>query len=143
MTTQKDKQKQKQKRAQKKKHSDQTEHGKEEAARHKRSHREAWIAIIIILAFIPFLLTGIFLWPGETGGGSSSGIGLADGSYSATYMSNGQSNTAILDIDGKVITVTLSDLSGRALADPGPFFEGQAGQQVQVTVRKGFITDYS
>ena len=65
MTTQAAKQKQKKKRAEKKKHEHQTEQMAEEAARKKRAHTEATIAIIALLVMVPFILTGVMFWPAK------------------------------------------------------------------------------
>lgn len=148
MTTQKDRAKQKKKRAQKHKHEHETEHMQEEAARHKRSSREEWVAIIVILAFVPFLVTGIIWWPGSTTPKSKGGTGLASGTYSATYIGSQPETetevaTAALDVNGYSIFVTADDLTGSASRNSNTFFKGQKGQPVQITVQNGFITNFT
>ena len=87
MTREATKKKRDKKRAQKKKHAHQTEHMAEEVAREKRSHTEEIIAIVVLLIFVPFMVTGIIWWPASTGTGKVNvGTGLADGSYSAGYL---------------------------------------------------------
>jgi type IV secretory pathway component VirB8 len=65
MTTQADKQKQNKKRELKRKHMHETEHMQEEAARKKRAHTEATIAICVLLFFVPFMVTGVIFWPAK------------------------------------------------------------------------------
>jgi hypothetical protein len=65
MTTQAAKQKQKKKRAEKKKHEHETERMAEEVALKKRAHTEATVAIIALLMMVPFILTGVILWPAK------------------------------------------------------------------------------
>lgn len=148
MTTQADKAKQKKKRALKKKHEHETEHMHEEAARKKVAHREETVVIIILLALVPFLLTGIFFWPSNTSTatGSKGGIDLANGNYSATCLSSkpatGSGATVTIGVDGQTILVSLSDLSGNALMDSGTVFQTQPGQQIDITVKNGYITDW-
>lgn len=158
MTTQADKAKQKKKRALKKKHEHETEHMHEEAARKKVAHREETVVIIILLALVPFLLTGIFFWPSSTSTatGSKGGTGLANGSYSATCMNNASGSnppevTIGIPAEAKGMTnpvlmtgfsVNPSDLSGNALMDSGTVFQTQPGQQVDITVKNGYITDW-
>jgi hypothetical protein len=147
MTTQADKAKQKKKRALKKKHEHETEHMHEEAARHKVARREETVVIVVILLMVPFLLTGIIFWPTSASTGKSGAIHLADGTYSATCLSNKPANGAsaayvTMGVKGQAIPVTVSDLSGNALADSGTVFGTQTGQQVDVTVKNGFITDW-
>ena len=59
MTREATKKKRDKKRAQKKKHEHQTEHMAEEAAKEKRLHTEEIIAIVVLLMFVPFMVTGI------------------------------------------------------------------------------------
>jgi hypothetical protein len=98
---------------------------------------------------VPFLLTGIIWWPGRTSTQPpSEGTGLANGTYEATYLgsqsaANGDPAVVNLEVDGKSIIVTEGDLSGSALAHPSALFEGQRGQTVQITVKNGYITDYT
>jgi hypothetical protein len=148
MTREATKKKRDKKRAQKKKHEHQTEHMAEEAAKEKRLHKEEIIAIVVLLLFVPFMVTGIIWWPASTGTGKATGgTGLADGRYSAEYLgsrtaSDGDAAVAVLDVAGESVFVDEQDLSGKASKDSTTFLEGQRGELIEITVKNGFIIDW-
>lgn len=148
MTREATKKKRDKKRAQKKKHEHQTEHMAEEAAKEKRMHTEEIIAIVALLLFVPFMVTGIIWWPASTGSGKANGgTGLADGSYSAKYLgtrpsSDGAGAVAVLDVNGESVFVDEPDLSGSAASDSSAFFGARRGEQITITVKNGFVTDW-
>ena len=63
MTREATKKKRDKQRALKKKHQHQTEEMDEQAARKKRAHTEATIAIATLLIFVPFMVFGVAFWP--------------------------------------------------------------------------------
>ena len=148
MTKQTKKQKHDKQRAQKRKHEHETEAMAENSARKKRAHVEEWIAIIVLLAFVPFMVLGAVFWPGPDGKASASGgVPLKNGTYTATYLSTVPATgttpgLATLDVGGNNIMVTESALSGPAARNSTEFFQGQDGQRVQITVQNGFITNF-
>jgi len=149
MTKKSTKAKQAKKRAEKHKHEHQTEHMQEETARKHRAHWEETVAIIVIVFCIPFLVTGVIWWPGTTGSAkATSNTGLADGTYNATYVASRPTSqtsgaSAALNVNGQTIIVNDYDLSGSALANSSEFFQGQPGQSTRITVKNGYITDFT
>lgn len=148
MTTQAAKAKQKKKRAAKHKHEHETEQMAEEAAKHKRSSRMEWVAIIIMLMFVPFMITGIIWWPPAESSSSNQGTVLPDGTYEASFFSSqpatiSEPAVAALDVNGKPFIVTEADLSGDAARDPAGFFDHEQGDMVELQVQNGYITDWS
>jgi len=145
MTTQAAKKKKDKRRAAKHKHEHQTEHMQEEAARHRRSRREEIVVIVIIVCLLPFLLTGFFFFPSTT---VKTNTGIEDGTYTATIVStrpsNGQSPaTAVVDVNGGNFIVNENDFSGNATVNTAGFFNLQAGQNVEITTKDGYITDWT
>jgi hypothetical protein len=132
-------------RAAKHKHEHQTEHMQEEAAKHKRSRREEIVTIVIIVCLLPFLLTGFFFFPSST---VKTNTGIEDGSYTATIVStrpagNGSPASAVIDVNGGTFIVNESDFSGKATMNTAGFFELKPGQNVNITVKDGYITSWS
>ncbi|MHB8894740.1 MAG: hypothetical protein ACYC99_06115 [Candidatus Geothermincolia bacterium] len=145
MTTQAAKKKKDKRRAQKRKHEHQTEHMQEEAARHKRSSREEWVVIIILVCLVPFLLTGFFFFPSST---PTTNTGIEDGTYNATMVSTRAAfgstpATAVVDVSGQNFIINDQDFSGNATVNVGSFFTQTPGTKVKLTVRDGYITDWS
>ena len=143
MTRQATKKKRDRNRAEKKKHEHRTEQMAEKAAKKKRGHTEEVIAIIVLLIFVPFMVIGIVWWP--AGKGESEGTGLQNGTYTASYIESQPASAdhtavAALDVNGESILVNESDLSGNAVDNSTAFFEGQRGQQVEITVKNGIVT---
>ena len=149
MTRPATKKKRDKKRAEKKKHEHQTEHMAEEAAKKNRAHTEETLAIVVILLFVPFMVTGVIWWPAGTGSGKSQGgTGLPNGQHEATYLSSrpaadGEVAFAALDVKGESVLVNEGDLAGSAAKNSTAFFEGQQGEPIEITVKNGFITDFS
>ena len=119
-------------------------------AKKHRSRTEEYIAIIVLLIFVPLMVIAAVYWPGGGGQGSSGhgGTGLKEGKYSATYVSarpEGGSLTpvAVLDVQGQTVPVTEDDLIQKAADNSTEFFEGQPGAAIQITVKNYFISDFS
>jgi hypothetical protein len=149
MTTQADKNKQKKKRAEKKKHEHMTEQRDMAVAKKHRSRTEEYIAIAVLLIFVPFMVIAAVYWPGGGGQGSSGhgGTGLKEGKYTAVYVSarpEGGSSTpvAVLDVQGQTVPVTQEDLIQQAADNSQAFFEGQPGSSIKITVKNYFISDF-
>jgi hypothetical protein len=149
MTRQATKKKRDKKRAEKKKHEHHTEQMAEEAAEKKWHHREEVVAIIVMLIFVPFMLGGIIWWPASTSPGNTKGeITLPDGTYSAAYLGSRpatESDVAVaaLDVNGESIIVNEHDLSGDAAKKSSAFFESPRGEPIDITVKNGFVTDWT
>jgi len=148
MTRQATKKKRDKKRAEKRKHEHLTEQMAEEAVKKKWHHREEVVAIVVMLAFVPFMVTGIIWWPASNGPGKTKGeIALPDGTYTAAYLGSRpatESDVAVtaLDVNGESVLVNEHDLSGDAAKKSSAFFEGQRGEPIEITVKNGFITDW-
>ncbi len=146
MTRESTKKKRDKKRAEKKKHEHRTEQVSEEMAKRHRSHGEEMVAMIVLVIFVPFMIIATIWWPTPSSAGKMTGqTGLPTGTYQATYVQSrpateSESAAVVLDIKGESVLVTPSDLAGSAAKDPGNFFEGQPGDQVEITVDNGFIT---
>lgn len=149
MTKQSSKQKHDKLRAEKRKHEQLTEHMHEEAAKKKRAHREEIGAIIVLLIFVPFMISGVIWWPASSSSaGARGGISLTNGNYKATYMSSRPASVsngavAVLDVYGESIIVNEQDLSGDAVKNSSAFFNGKPGTPVEITVKNGYITGWS
>lgn len=149
MTRESTKKKRDKKRAEKKKHAHLTEQMAEEHAKKRRAHREEVVAILVMLAFVPFMLIGVVWWPASSSTGKAkSNSGLSDGTYIATYIggrpASGEDAAVVaLDVNGETFFVDESDLAGDAAENPGAFFEGRRGQAIEITVKNGFITGWT
>lgn len=144
MSRQATKKKRDKKRALKRKHEHQTEHMQAEAAKHRRTKREEIVVLIVIVALLPFLLTGFFLWPSDAG--NKANTGLEDGSYVATCAgaraaSGADAAAVALEVEGTTYIVNASDLSGRAARDPEALFDLKPGDKITITVKDGYITE--
>lgn len=147
MTRQATKKKRDKNRALKKKHEHVTEKMAEETARKKRSHSEEIIAIVVLLIFVPFMVTGILWWPASTGK-SKGDTGLPDGTYNAEFLGSRpatESEVAVgaLEVNGESFFINERDLSGSAAGDPGAFFGLERGAPVRITAENGFVTDWA
>lgn len=144
MTSKSAKQKHDKRRAEKRKHEHQTEHMQEEAARHRRSRREEIVVIVVIVCLLPFLLTGFFFFPSTT---VKTNTGIEDGSYTATVVSVRPASpstqaTEVIDVNGANFIVTEYDLSDSAKAESNAFFSLEPGQNIDISVEDGYITDF-
>lgn len=149
MTREATKKKRDKKRALKRKHEHLTEQMHEEHARKKRSHTEELIALIMIVVFATFMTTGMIWWPASTTNTKAEGgTGLPDGRYEATCLSSrpaagSDSAVTVLDVHGESFFVDEDELSGEAAEDPTAFFSLQRGEQIEVTVKDGLVTDWT
>ena len=149
MTRQATKKKRDKKRAEKRKHEHRTEQMAEEAAKEKWYHKEEIVAIVVMLIFVPFMVTGVIWWPASASPEKAKGdIGLPDGTYTAAYIGSRPATdsdvaVAALDVDGESVFVNEHDLSGSAAEDSGAFFEVQQGEPLEITVKDGFITNWT
>lgn len=144
MTSKAGKKKHDKRRAQKHKHEHQTEQMQEQAAKHRRSRNEEIVALVVIVCLLPFLLTGFFFFPSTT---INTNTGIEDGTYTATVVSVRESSptspaSAVVDVNGSSFIVTENDLSGQAARNPAAFFELRPGQDIEITVKNGYITDW-
>jgi hypothetical protein len=148
MTRQATKKKRDKKRAEKRKHEHLSEQMAEEAVKKKWHHREEVVAIVVMLAFVPFMVGGILWWPASTSPGKVKGeLALPDGTYTAAYLGSRpatESDVAVaaLDVNGESVFVNEHDLSGGAAKRSSAFFEGQRGEPIEITVNNGFVTDW-
>jgi hypothetical protein len=149
MTRQETKKKRDKKRAEKRKHEHLTEHMAEEAAKKKHLHREEIVAIVVMLAFVPFMVIGVIWWPAGTSSDNAKGeIGLPDGMYTASYLGSRPATgddvaVAALDVSGESVFANEHDLSGNARKDAGAFFDIRRGEPLEIKVKNGFITGWT
>jgi hypothetical protein len=148
MTRQATKKKRDKKRAEKRKHERLTERMAEEAVKKKWHHREEVVAIVVMLAFVPFMVIGVVWWPASTSQGKAKGdTGLTDGVYTASYLGSRPATedtaaVAALDVNGESVIVSEHDLSGKAAEEASAFFAVRRGEPIEITVKNGFITDW-